>query len=118
MLLAGKSILVVEDEFLVAALLEDMLGDLGCSDIKTASSVSMALDALTAGLFDLVILDVNLDGHPSAPVAEALLEKETPFVFSTGYDPKAISPPWNSYPFLQKPFQATDLEQAIRKALC
>lgn len=117
MLLSNKAVLVVEDEFLIAALLEGMIEDLGCTDVTTAGTLEKALDVIGRYRFDLVILDVNLDGKPSAPVADILVEKKLPFIFSTGYDTAALAERWSAYPFLQKPFAATSLEEAIKRIL-
>jgi CheY-like chemotaxis protein len=84
--LAGRRVLVVEDEPLIAMLLEDMLSDLEVTIAGVAESVPAALDLLQ-GLeeVDGAILDMNLRGRSVEPVAEALAKRGIPFVFASGY---------------------------------
>jgi DNA-binding response OmpR family regulator len=117
MLLAGKSVLIVEDEFLLGELLEDMARDLGCAAFLRAANVPGALKIIETSDFDAAIIDMNLDGTSSKPIAEALLSKGVPFIISTGYDPVSIGQGWANIPVLQKPFQAAQLEAAVQSAL-
>src|SRR5688572_9469506 len=84
-LLAGRHLLVVEDEMLVLMLIEDMLADLGCTSVKAAASVEQALTLIGANHFDVAMLDMNLNGDRTHAVAAALAAKGVPFVFATGY---------------------------------
>jgi CheY-like chemotaxis protein len=81
----AKRILVVEDELMIRMLLEDMLGELGYTVTAEAGRLEEALQAAKTADFDIAILDVNLDGEPVSPVADALVARGTPFVFATGY---------------------------------
>lgn len=84
--LEGLKVLIVEDETLVAMLLEDMLADHGCEVAGTAARVSQARAMVEEGLaIEAAILDVNLAGEPSFPLAELLAARGVPFVFATGY---------------------------------
>jgi DNA-binding response OmpR family regulator len=83
--LEGLRVLVVEDEFLVATLIEDMLVAAGCVVAGPIPRLSEALDAVNSRTFDAAVLDVNLAGHRVFPVAEALSRRNVPFVFVTGY---------------------------------
>ena len=116
--LAGLRVLVVEDETLVAMLLEDMLGDLGCEVVATASRVAAAVEiARDPGhAFDVAILDVNVAGDSISPVAQALSERPTPFVFATGYGESGVPEPFRGRPTLQKPFGMNDVEARLREA--
>ena len=107
-------ILVVEDEMLVAMNIEDMLLDLGHEVAGLASRLEPALSLAREGLFDLAMLDVNLAGQASFPVADALRERGIPFLFATGYGVQGIAEEYRSAPVLQKPFRARDLEDALR----
>lgn len=109
-------ILIVEDEMLVAMNLEDMLLDLGHEVAGIASRLEPALSLAAEGHFDLALLDVNLAGSQSFPVAEILRQRNIPFLFATGYGIKGIIEEFRSYPVLQKPFRAVDLEQALERA--
>ena len=106
-------ILIVEDEMLVAMNIEDMLLDLGHEVAGIASRLEPALALAAEGDFDLALLDVNLAGQPSFPVAAVLRDRGLPFLFATGYGVKGIIEEFQASPVLQKPFRALDLEQAI-----
>ena len=107
-------ILIVEDEMLVAMNTEDMLLDLGHEVAGLASRLEPALSLAREGAFDLAMLDVNLAGQASFPVADALRERGIPFLFATGYGIQGIAEEYRSAPVLQKPFRACDLEDALR----
>jgi len=122
MLLGGKAILIVEDEILIAGLIEGMLQDLGCPDVTTASDLKGAFAAIGKYRFDAVILDMNLAGVSCAPVscapfAETLEKHAIPFVFSTGYMAPASPHRWEKVPLLQKPYFSQDIEAALAKVL-
>jgi CheY-like chemotaxis protein len=70
--ISGRKILVVEDEMIVAWLLEDMLADLGCAVIGPAASINQALAMIDAEAIDAAVLDVNLNGQMSYPIADVL----------------------------------------------
>ena len=111
--LAGQRALVVEDEGLVSVLIEDILLDSGCDIAGTASSLAEALDKVETLAFDFAIVDVNLNGLQSAPVAEALIERGIPFVLATGYGTTGLSKSFPGVPMLQKPFLGAELEQTL-----
>lgn len=110
-----KRVLIVEDEALVAMLLEDMLDDAGHQVAFCASSIAQALDyvAGSADSFDFAILDVNLGGEPSFPIAEALAARGKRFAFATGYGPAGLPDGWRDRPTLSKPFGAQDVERVL-----
>lgn len=116
--LSGLRVLVVEDETLVAMLLEDMLGDLGCEVAATASRVAQAVEIArdAAQAFDVAILDVNVAGEPISPVAQVLSERGVPLVFATGYGESGVPEPFRGRPTLQKPFGMIDVEARLREA--
>lgn len=117
--LNGVRVLLVEDEALVAMLIEDMLADDGCTVVATASRLTEALgyaeDAALA--FDVAILDLNLAGENTFPVAGALAARGLPFAFATGYGAGGLPAEWRDRPTLQKPFNATDVTKALITAL-
>ncbi len=114
--LNGLRILVVEDEAAISLLLEDMLLDFGCEVIGPAARLSAALEAVEREAVDLAILDVNVAGEPIYPVAEALVQRRVPFVFSTGYGSAGIKDAFRDRPVLQKPFAQHDLKQKLLMA--
>ncbi len=110
---AKRRVLIVEDELLLAILLEGMLVELGHHVAATAANVQAALKAAEAETFDLAVLDIRLHGDSIGPVAEALVAKRVPFIFATGYGSDGVPEPYRNRPVLQKPFTAADLQRAI-----
>lgn len=113
---ASLSILVVEDEPLIAMMLEDFLDSLGHRVHATCESVSEAVKAVDSGGFELAILDVNLKGENVWPVATRLREKNVPFLLATGGH---VDPPpaeFNSVPVIEKPYTIDRVNPAINAA--
>lgn len=106
-------ILVVEDEMTIAMMIEDMLGELGHEVIDLAMRLPQAAEIASKADFDLAILDVNLDGRKSFPVADILLKRGIPFAFATGYGAAGIEPAYARQPVITKPFVIDDLKAAI-----
>ena len=116
--LEGKTILVVEDESLVAMLLETILEDMGCATLGPISTIDEALQVIADGQpFDGALLDVNVAGKEIFPVATALKERGVPFVFSTGYGEGGLPPEWRGQSTIQKPFTEEAVQQALIGAL-
>jgi CheY-like chemotaxis protein len=109
----GRRILIVEDEFLIRMLLEDMLADLGYEVAGVAGRVDEATEMVKSAEFDLAILDVNLDGHDVYPVADLLAARGLPFMFVTGYGGRGLPEKYRSRPTLQKPFQLDELKKTL-----
>jgi CheY-like chemotaxis protein len=110
-------ILVVEDEYLIRMLLEDMLGDLGHTVAAAVGTIAEAKELAATGEFDCAVLDVNLDGQEIFPVADILMKRGMPFVFVTGYGESSLPEAYRGRPALQKPFQAERLEQTLASML-
>jgi CheY-like chemotaxis protein len=110
--LVGKRILIVEDEVLVAMLLEDMVAELGAVVAGTASNLEQALAFVAQKEFDAAILDMNLGDHDSKPVAEALKSRSIPFLFATGYGGSASNP--HDIMILEKPYALEEIEYALK----
>lgn len=106
-------VLVVEDEAMLAMMLEDMLVELGHAVVASAGSMDEAEAAIRRGGFDLAVLDVNLDGCPSYPLAELLQARGVPFLFATGYGRSGLPREWHDAPVLQKPFSSQQLAQLM-----
>jgi CheY-like chemotaxis protein len=115
--MTSKRILVVEDEYLIRMLLEDMLADIGYTIAAAVGTIAEASKVATSGEFDLAILDVNVDGTEIYPVADILMERKVPFVFVTGYGERSLPEPYRNRPTLQKPFQADDLKKKLAALL-
>ncbi len=114
---SAKRILVVEDELMIRMLLEDMLGELGYTVAAEAARIEEALEAAKNADFDIAILDVNLNGQPISPVADALVARGMPFVFATGYGERGLPEAYRDRPTLKKPFQMDGLKQMLQTAL-
>ena len=108
-----RRVLVVEDEIMIRMLLEDMLDDLGYEVVGTAGTLDEALGLARQADVDLAILDVNLNGNPVYPVADALAARKVPFMFSTGYGEQGLPESYRDCQLLQKPFQLENLERAL-----
>jgi CheY-like chemotaxis protein len=113
----GRRILVVEDEFLIRMLLEDMLTDLGYELAGVAGRVDEAAELAKTKDFDLAVLDVNLEGHDVYPVAEIIGKRGLPFMFVTGYGERGLPDAYRDRPTLQKPFQLDELKRMLARLL-
>ena len=107
--LAGKHILVVEDEYFIADDLRRALIGAGAEIGGPVSSVNAALDMLHKGRFDAAILDINLGGEMSFSIADQLVSRGIPFLLSTGYDEWVIPPRFAETPRIAKPFNSSKL---------
>lgn len=114
---SGRKVLVVEDEMIVAWLLQDILSDLGCTVVGPAASVKQALAMMEAEAIDAAVLDVNLNGEMSYPIADVLAAGGVPFVFSTGYAKDRLLDGYRAFPVLQKPFHQSELGDTLGKLL-
>lgn len=108
-------VLIVEDESLIAMLIEDHLIELGYEVEPAASTVKEALARIDRGGVDLALLDVNLGGTMSFPVAEALRRRSIPFFFLTGYGRAGLPSEYADCLVLQKPFRRKDLETHLQQ---
>jgi len=115
--LAGRKVLVVEDQYLIAEDLCELVEVLGGEVIGPTSRVGSALAALRSDRPDLALLDVNLEEELAYPVAVALRQQGIPFVFTTGYDASVIDPRFADVPHLGKPISQGKLAEAVRKLL-
>jgi CheY-like chemotaxis protein len=116
-LLTGCRILVVEDEMLVLMNIEMALEDLGCSAITATGSVAGAISLIAQQSFDAAIIDVNLGGDKSYPVADKLTERGIPFAFSTGNGDHGDRSDLDDRPVLKKPYLTADLVAVLEKLM-
>jgi CheY-like chemotaxis protein len=115
--LAGRRVLLVEDEMIVAWLLEDMLAELGCVVLGPAARIDQAVSIINVEPLDAAVLDVNLNGQNSYPVADALVARGVPFAFSTGYAGGRLGEGYRSFAVLQKPYQSVELADTLQRLL-
>jgi DNA-binding response OmpR family regulator len=106
-------ILVVEDEMLVAMLLEDTIGDLGHKVVGPAMRVETALSVLESEPIDFAILDINIAGKLSFPIADRLRELAVPFIFASGYGVDGLIDGYRDVAILQKPFSPDQIAAAL-----
>lgn len=114
-MITGKRILVVEDEPLVAMLLEDMLLELGAYVVGPVGQVRDALALLNGEPVDAAVLDVNLGQERSDAIAVKLEAIGTPFVFATGYGPDCLDR-WNAE-VIAKPYRLDQVSEVLTRAL-
>lgn len=108
-----KRVLIVEDEFLLAMQLEDMLTDLGHEVTATVTRIDRALELAGEVGVDFAILDINVAGILSFPVADVLRRRGIPFVFASGYSVQGLTDSFRGERVLTKPYRKADLERAI-----
>lgn len=117
--LHGLRVLVVEDEMIVALEIEGILREAGCEIVGPVGTLPEALSAAQTGSLDAAILDVNLDGEWTVPVAAELQRRSIPFILATGYAESALPAQWRELPRLIKPFEGSELahlmEHVIRR---
>ncbi len=112
--LEGRRVLVVEDELLVAMLVETALEDERCIIVGPCDTVSDALRAAQTEKLDLAVLDVNLAGEMVFPVAEVLTERGIPFLLLSGYGETALPADRSHWPVCGKPFRLDELVATLR----
>ena len=116
--LDGLKVLLVEDEFLIAVDAEDLLRELGASEVSTANTFEEAEARVKAGGFDVAVLDVNLNGKMSFPIGRLLRERSLPFVFASGYtlESRAI-PGLENEIYITKPYQLEQFRDRLGQAI-
>jgi CheY-like chemotaxis protein len=114
--LSGKTVIIVEDEPLSVLALTDVLERLGCEVVGHAGTVESALELAGSAAFDIALLDVNLHGKSSYPVAQELAARDVPFLFTTGSG--EAGPDWCRHrPRILKPYSGTSLERMMLASL-
>jgi CheY-like chemotaxis protein len=111
-----RRVLIVEDEVLVGMLLEEMLQELGYELAALSTHLDDALSQARTAAFDFAVLDINLNGKQSFPVADAIRSRGLPFVFATGYGRRILDAPYKDTPVLQKPFSLEELRATLARA--
>jgi CheY-like chemotaxis protein len=115
--LAGIRVFVVEDEALVLLSLLDMLEDMGCIVPASAQGVDDALRKASDLAFDIALLDVSVAGQRIDPVADLLVGRNVPFVFTSGHERDSLPPRFSERPLLSKPYVGSQLQAALLRGL-
>lgn len=108
-------VLVVEDESIVAMLIEDILTDLGHQVVATVGRVDQALSLAAELQIDVALLDLNLNGQDTYGVAEVLVKRNIALIFATGYGPSGVREEWRNHKVLQKPFDDSQLAEILNQ---
>ena len=116
-LLSGRCVLVVEDEILILMMIEGMLADLGCKSVSAATRNEQAIALIEGQVFDVAMLDMNLNGKSSDDVADALAARGVPFVYSTGNSVHDARDGFRDRPVLKKPFNDEQLTKVLSNLL-
>lgn len=111
--LAGKRVLILEDEPVIGLALEDILEALGCKVTGIAHQVAPAIELINLREFDAAILDVNIHGSPNYEVADLLAARGVPYVFATAYDSTVHPKAHSQAPTVTKPYSTSDLATAL-----
>ena len=115
--LEGKRVLVVEDEYLISLVVQEVLSDAGCIVVGPFGRVQDALMAAQLETVDIALLDVNVAGERVFPVAYLLEEKGTPFLFATGYGQSAFPRDRPGWEACTKPFKSGELIECLTRKL-
>ena len=114
MSLVGQCVLLVEDEYLIAMELTDELKGKGAQVIGPVASVNEALQLIeSTDRIDSAVLDINLNGEMVFPVVDALMERDVPFLFLTGYDQVAIPAHYTDAAHYMKPVSLTEIMKTL-----
>jgi DNA-binding response OmpR family regulator len=106
-------ILIVEDEFLIACLIEDIVEECGCEVVGPFGTLSEAMQACESADADAAIVDFVLHGKLAYPIADVLSRRGIPFGFASARDTAAVESAWEQRPFLGKPFATGEVRQFI-----
>jgi CheY-like chemotaxis protein len=111
-----KRVFIVEDEWFLATMLEDMVVELGHIVVGVASKLKDGLVMAEQGEFDFAILDVSLNGEMSHPIADVLDARGLPYAFATGYGASGVNGARRQAATLTKPFGIEDLRRVLPRA--
>jgi CheY-like chemotaxis protein len=114
---AGKSVLLVEDEYLIALDAQLILQELGVETVEVAATWDRAVEQAKNGHFDIALLDVNINGQLSFPIARTVVERGIPVVFASGYDLRDRVLAECDGICVTKPYTSERLKEALSAAL-
>src|SRR5690349_11747425 len=108
----ARSVFILEDEPLIAAMMEELVEELGCTVVGPACNMERARELIADGGIDFAILDINIEGEASYEIAEELQRQRTPFLFTTGYHEGEVDQRF-SCPVIAKPFDPSYLQGVV-----
>jgi CheY-like chemotaxis protein len=116
--LTGLSVLLLEDEYLIALDAEQILRSLGVGNVEIVGSYADGQERAQSADFDVAVLDVNINGQFSFPIADTIRARGIPFVFASGYELRAREEPGlGNAPCVTKPYTSDRLKTALMAAL-
>lgn len=113
---ASLRVMIVEDEAIIAIDLADMIAELGHVVVKMANRIDVGIEYAASGLLDLAILDMNVRGELSFPIAVILRKRNIPFIFASGYGKRGLIDGFRNAHVLSKPYAIDVLAQMVRTA--
>jgi len=116
-ILEGLNVLILEDDFLISCSLEEDIRLLGCSVVGPFSNLARAREAIRHVPVDFAVLDINLNGEMSYPLADDLTAQKVPFLFLTGYGASALPERFRQCPRVAKPYDPANLSREIRRVV-
>jgi DNA-binding response OmpR family regulator len=110
-------VLIVEDEAMIAALLESILTEVGCSIVGPVPTVNRAMETIERDKIDAAVLDVRVNGDEVYPIADRLRESRIPIMFVSGYSQQDLRAGYRHHAYISKPFDAEELVIVLEKVL-
>ena len=114
---AGRRVLIVEDEALIAGLIESILSEAGWSTVGPIATLTQAFETIERERFDAALLDVRINGHDTYGVAEVLKTRGIPFIFVSGFTRKQMAPGYRHCPYIGKPFTPAAILALLNKVV-
>ena len=112
-----RRILVVEDEFLIAQMVKDMLADLECACIGPIVTMEAGIAAAANVVCDAAIINLVIQGQMAYPIVEELAARNIPFCFASGVPPRGIHEKWRTSPFISKPYVLGEVRDFLTRVL-
>jgi hypothetical protein len=114
---AGRRVLLVEDEFLIAQMVADMLADLECVCVGPVMTMADGVKAAANADCDAAIINLIIQGEMAYPIVETLARREIPFCFASGVLPRGVEEKWRPRPFIRKPYVLAEVRAFLEQVL-
>jgi CheY-like chemotaxis protein len=115
--LHDRRVLILEDEYLISVMLEDILKELGCRSVASATGTESALQLISTYEPEFALIDYSIGAGTSEDVGRVLTDRGIPFAFVSGRLPDDVAAAFIDVPFVGKPFSTEDIEDALLRAL-